>query len=305
MNDVIIIGGGVAGLSAALYASRARLKTLMLERGVPGGQLATTEEVENYPGFLHITGPELMAKMEEQAKHFGTEIMMGVEITSMDLTGDIKKIVTPDGVHEGRTVILAMGAEYRPLGVPGEDRLRAKGVSYCATCDAAFFRDRKVAVIGGGSTAVEEGTFLTKFASDVTLIHRRDKLRAEKILQERAFANPKMGFMWDTVVESIEGDKSVESITLRNINTGETHTEAVDGVFIFVGMDPNTALVKGQVTMDDGNYILTDDWMATNLKGVYAAGDVRKTVLRQAVTSASDGAIAAVAAEKYLETLHG
>jgi thioredoxin reductase (NADPH) len=305
MNDVIIIGGGVAGLSAALYASRARLKTLMLERGVPGGQLATTEEVENYPGFLHITGPELMAKMEEQAKHFGTEIMMGVEITSMDLTGDIKKIVTPDGVHEGRTVILAMGAEYRPLGVPGEDRLRAKGVSYCATCDAAFFRDRKVAVIGGGSTAVEEGTFLTKFASDVTLIHRRDKLRAEKILQERAFSNPKMGFMWDTVVDSIHGEHSVSSVTLRNIKTGETHDEAVDGVFIFVGMDPNTALVKGQVTMDSGNYILTDDWMATNLPGVYAAGDVRKTVLRQAVTSASDGAIAAVAAEKYLETLHG
>ena len=305
MYDVIIIGGGVAGLSAALYASRARLKTLMLERGVPGGQLATTEEVENYPGFLHITGPELMAKMEEQARHFGTEIMMGVEITAMELTGAVKRIITPDGPHEGRSVILAMGAEYRPLGVPGEDRLRAKGVSYCATCDAAFFRDRKVAVIGGGSTAVEEGTFLTKFASDVTLIHRRDKLRAEKILQERAFANPKMGFMWDTVVDSIEGETSVQSVTLRNTKTGETHSEAIDGVFIFVGMDPNTALVKEQVTMDSGGYILTDDWMATNLPGVYAAGDVRKTVLRQAVTSASDGAIAAVAAEKYLETLHG
>jgi thioredoxin reductase (NADPH) len=305
MYDVIIIGGGVAGLSAALYASRARLKTVLLERGVPGGQLATTEEVENYPGFLHITGPELMAKMEEQARHFGTEIMMGVEITGMQLEGPTKTIVTPDGKYEGKTVILCMGAEYRPLGVPGEERLRAKGVSYCATCDAAFFRDRKVAVIGGGSTAVEEGNFLTKFASDVTLIHRRDKLRAEKILQERAFSNPKMGFMWDTVVDEIQGDKSVESIRLRNLKTGETRDEQVDGVFVFVGMIPNTALVKDQVTMDEGGYITTNEWMQTNLDGVYAAGDVRKTVLRQAVTSASDGAIAAVAAEKYLETLHG
>lgn len=301
MYDVIIVGGGVAGLSAALYASRARLKTVLLEKGVPGGQLATTEDVENYPGFLHITGPDLMAKMEEQARHFGTEIRIAVEITEMDLTGDIKRIQTTDGLVEGKTVILAMGADYKRLGVPGEDRLRAKGVSYCATCDAAFFRDRKVAVIGGGSTAVEEGNFLTKFASEVNLIHRRDKLRAEKILQERAFANPKMQFTWNTVIDEIVGEHSVEGLKVRNIETGEAQVEKVDGVFIFVGMIPNTQQVEGQVTMDEGGYILTDEWMATNLPGVYACGDVRKTVLRQAVTSASDGAIAAVAAEKYLE----
>lgn len=301
MYDVIIVGGGVAGLSAALYASRARLKTVLLEKGVPGGQLATTEDVENYPGFLHITGPDLMAKMEEQARHFGTEIRIAVEITEMDLTGDIKRIQTTDGLVEGKTVILAMGADYKRLGVPGEDRLRAKGVSYCATCDAAFFRDRKVAVIGGGSTAVEEGNFLTKFASEVNLIHRRDKLRAEKILQERAFANPKMQFTWNTVIDEIVGEHTVEGLKVRNTETGEAQVEKVDGVFIFVGMIPNTQQVVGQVTMDEGGYILTDEWMATNLPGVYACGDVRKTVLRQAVTSASDGAIAAVAAEKFLE----
>lgn len=301
MYDVIIVGGGVAGLSAALYASRARLKTVLLEKGVPGGQLATTEDVENYPGFLHITGPDLMAKMEEQARHFGTEIRIAVEITEMNLTGDIKRIQTTDGLVEGKTVILAMGADYKRLGVPGEDRLRAKGVSYCATCDAAFFRDRKVAVIGGGSTAVEEGNFLTKFASEVNLIHRRDKLRAEKILQERAFANPKMQFTWNTVIDEIVGENTVEGLKVRNTETGEAQVEKVDGVFIFVGMIPNTQQVVGQVTMDEGGYILTDEWMATNLPGVYACGDVRKTVLRQAVTSASDGAIAAVAAEKFLE----
>lgn len=304
MYDVIIVGGGVAGLSAALYASRARLKTLMLERGVPGGQLATTEDVENYPGFLKITGPELTGKMEEQAKHFGTEIRMAVEITALELQGDIKRVITTDGPIEGRTVILAMGAEYRPLGVPGEDRLRGKGVSYCATCDGAFFRDRKVAVVGGGSTAIEEGSFLTKFASDVTVIHRRDTLRAEKILQERAFANPKMDFVWDTVVDEIVGDSGVEGLTLRNLKSGETSSAAVDGVFVFVGMVPNTSLVQGQVATDDGGYIPTDEWMATDLPGVFACGDVRKTVLRQAVTAAADGAIAAVAAEKYLEAQH-
>lgn len=301
--DVVIIGAGVAGLSAAIYAARARLKTIILERGVPGGQLATTADVENYPGFPHISGPDLMTKFEEHAVTFGTEIAIAQEITRLELAGTVKRVHTVEDVYETKAVILAMGAEYRKLGVTGEDRLRAKGVSYCATCDGAFFRDRELVVIGGGDTAVEEGNFLTKFASKVTLIHRRDSLRATKILQERAFANPKMQFIWDSVVEEVLGDAQVEAVRLKNLKTGEQSIFKTEGVFIFVGMIPNTGMLQGQVQTDEGGHIPTDETMATNVPGVFAIGDVRQCPLRQAVCSANDGAIAAVFAEKYIETL--
>ena len=238
--DVVIIGAGPAGMTAAVYASRAELKTVMLERGVPGGQMANTEEVENFPGFVMTTGPELSSKMFEHAQTFGAEYKYG-DIKSVEVDGDIKILKTSSEEIHTKSVIIATGAEYKTIGVPGEDLLRGRGVSYCAVCDGAFFKERELVVIGGGDSAVEEGVFLTKYASKVTIVHRRDELRAQKILQDRAFKNDKIEFIWDTELQTINGDSRVESVTLKNKNTGETYDYKADGVFIYIGMLPLTS----------------------------------------------------------------
>ena len=301
--DTIIIGGGPAGLSAGIYAMRSRLNAVLVEKFAPGGQAMVTDFVENYPGFPSgITGPELAAAMEQQARNLGLEILLS-EVTSIDLSGEEKVIVTPDGELRAPTVILAVGATPRRLGIPGEDRLTGKGVSYCATCDGAFFRDKEIAVVGGGNTAVQDAAFLSKFGSKVTIIHRRDALRATKILQERAFKNPKIEIAWNTIVKEILGEYKVESLLLEDVKDGSQRTLAVDGVFVLIGTHPNTELLRGQIILDPTGYIITDEDMQTNIPGVFAAGDCRRKSLRQMVTAAADGAIAAVAAERYIESL--
>lgn len=299
--DVIIIGGGPAGLGAALYAARGRLKTLVLDKGGSGSQATIIENMENYPGFPDgINGPELLKRLTEQARQFGATFIKE-EVVSLNLTGNLKTLQTSNNNYRTRTVILAMGARPRELGVKGEKELRGKGVSYCATCDADFFADLEVVVVGGGDSAVQEAIYLTKFASKVTLIHRRDQLRAARVLQERARANPKMNFLWDTVIEEIQGNGRVERLLCRNLTSGKEFYYPTDGVFVFIGTIPNTEFLKGQVEMDEIGYVLTDENMVTSLPGVFAAGDCRKKALRQVITAASDGAIAAVMAEKYLE----
>lgn len=306
--DVIILGAGPAGLAAGLYAGRARLSTLILEKRAPGGQIAITDEIENYPGSIeHETGPTLVARMAAQAQKFGAEIVSET-IVSVDLCGAVKKIRCTGGEYSAKTVIAATGAVHKPIGCIGEKELTGKGVSYCATCDAAFFEGLEVYVVGGGDAAVEEALYLTKFARTVTLIHRRDQLRAAKSIQQKAFANEKMRFFWDTVVEELRGDGMLESMILRNVKTGERREIAADeedgtfGVFVFVGFEPSSGLFEGQLTMKNG-YIVTDDDMKTNFPGVFAAGDIRVKSLRQVVTAVSDGAIAAVQADRYLEGL--
>lgn len=308
--DVIIIGAGPAGLAAGLYASRARLKTLIIEKEKAGGQIVTTDEVANYPGSIeNATGPTLIARMEEQAKEFGAEFILDT-IVDAKLEGETKVLIGEKEEYQSKTVIIATGANPRAIGCPGEKELVGRGVSYCATCDAAFFEDLEVFVVGGGDTAVEEGMYLAKFARKVTIVHRRDELRAAKSIQEKAFANDRMHFMWDSTVEEIKGDGIVESMIVKNTKTGET-TEIVAheddgtfGIFPFIGFIPATKLFEGKVEMEDG-YIPTDANMKTNIDGVFAAGDVRVTPLRQVVTAAADGAIAAVQAEKYIDVLEG
>ncbi|CAM4327728.1 MULTISPECIES: thioredoxin-disulfide reductase [Jeotgalicoccus] len=300
--DVVIIGAGPAGMTAAVYASRAELKTVMLERGVPGGQMANTEEVENFPGFSMITGPELSSKMFEHSQKFGAEYKYG-DIKSVELDGDIKILKTSSEDIHTKSVIVATGAEYKTIGVPGEDLLRGRGVSYCAVCDGAFFKERELVVIGGGDSAVEEGVFLTKYASKVTIVHRRDELRAQKILQDRAFKNEKIDFIWDTELQSINGDSRVESVTLKNKNTGETYDFNADGVFIYIGMLPLTAPFKDLGILNEEGYIVTNEEMETEIPGIFAAGDVREKSLRQIVTATGDGSLAAQNAQGYLEKL--
>jgi thioredoxin reductase (NADPH) len=301
--DTIIIGGGPAGLSAGIYAMRARLKTVMVEKYLPGGQMVVTDFVENYPGFPEgVGGPDLSAAMELQARGLGLEIM-SAEVTAVDFTGEEKIVTTSDGEIRAPTIILATGATPRRLGVHGEGRLTGKGVSYCATCDGAFFRDKEIAVIGGGNTAIQDAVFLTRFANKLTIVHRRNALRATKILQERAFKNPKIDFAWNSVVAEIKGEHKVESIVLKNVGDSSERALLVDGVFVLIGTHPNTDFLHGIVTLDPAGYIITDEEMATNVPGVYAAGDCRRKSLRQMVTAASDGAIAAVAAEQYIEAL--
>lgn len=308
--DVIIIGAGPAGLAAGLYASRARLKTLIIEKEKAGGQIVTTDEVANYPGSIeNATGPTLIARMEEQAKEFGAEFTLDT-IVDAQLEGETKILKGEKEEYQSKTVIVATGANPRAIGCPGEKELVGRGVSYCATCDAAFFEDLEVFVVGGGDTAVEEGMYLAKFARKVTIIHRRDELRAAKSIQEKAFANDRMHFMWDSEVTEIKGDGIVESMTVKNTKTGET-TEIVAheddgtfGIFPFIGFIPATKLFEGKIEMEDG-YIPTDANMKTNIDGVFAAGDVRVTPLRQVVTAAADGAVAAVQAEKYIDVLEG
>jgi thioredoxin reductase (NADPH) len=303
LHDVIIIGGGPAGLTAGLYTSRAKLKTLLIEKGLVGGQVTTTEFVENYPGFEEgITGAELSMKMEKQAKRFGLQIMQAA-VRKISLQGKIKKILLEDSAqeYEAKSVLIATGAHPKLLKIEGEDTFRGKGVSYCATCDGAFFKGENIAVVGGGDSAVQEGVFLTKFADKVYIIHRRDKLRAEKILQERAFANPKIQFLWDSVVNKIEGESSVTSLRIENVKTGEHSSLKVQGIFIYIGYNPNTEFLEGILKLDSDYFIITDEKMATSVPGVFAAGDVRSDALKQIATAVGDGAVAAIEAEKYIE----
>ena len=305
--DVIILGAGPAGLAAGLYAGRSCLKTLIIEKGQDGGQIAITDEIENYPGQLvdvEESGPSLIARMTAQAKKFGAERVSDM-IKSVELEGEVKKLVGAKGEYFGKTVILATGAFPRPIGCKNEGKFVGKGISFCATCDANFFEDFEVFVVGGGDSAVEEAMYLTKFARKVTIIHRRDELRAAKSIQEKAFKNPKLFFMWDSVVEEVNGDELLNSMIIRNTKTGELTTYEADeddglfGLFGFIGMIPNSGLFEGIIDMERG-YIKTDDNMHTNIPGVYAAGDIRVKSLRQVVTAAADGAIAAMQAEKYL-----
>lgn len=303
--EIAIIGGGPAGLAAGLYAARARRRTLLLERKVTGGQIALTAEVENYPGVERVNGYDLAETMHRQATSYGMETL-AAEATAVDQAADGTHIVrTSEGDVHARAVIVTSGAEYNKLGVPGEERLTGYGVSYCATCDAAFFRDQEVAVIGGGDAALDEGLFVARFASKVHLIHRRDKLRASAILQERAFAEPKIAVTWDTVVEEILGDAAVSGLRLRHVKSGATSELAVTGVFIFIGLTPNTAYLRGKVKMDEGGHIAVDEWMETGVPGLFAAGDVRVNSARQVVTSAGDGATAAIRADHYLAERFG
>ena len=306
VRDVIIIGSGPSGYTAGIYTARANLKPLLFEGALTsGGALMNTTEVENFPGFAEgIMGPDLMIAMRAQAERFGAEIITD-DVTAVDLTGPIKTVTDSDGtVHSARTVILAMGSGYRRLGLPGEDRLSGRGVSWCATCDGFFFRDKDIAVVGGGDSALEEATFLTRFARSVTLIHRRDELRASKIMIARAEADPKINFAWNAVVTSVNGEKSVESLTLTDTLTGEARELAVQGLFVAIGHDPRSELVRGQVELDDAGYVLVDaPSTRTNLPGVFASGDLVDHIYRQAITAAGTGCAAALDAERFLAAL--
>ena len=304
--DVIVLGAGPAGLAAGLYAGRSRLSTLIIEKGQDGGQIAITDEIENYPGQIveGESGPSLIARMTEQAKKFGAERCSDV-IKSVELNGEVKKLIGAKGEYEAKCVIIATGAFPKPIGCENEGKFTGKGISFCATCDASFFEDFEVYVVGGGDSAVEEAMYLTKFARKVTIIHRRNELRAAKSIQEKAFKNPKLHFMWDTVVTRVDGDELLSSMTVKNVKTGELTTINADeedglfGLFGFIGYNPNSQLFEGMLDMENG-YIKTDENMHTNIPGVFAAGDIRVKSLRQVVTAAADVAIAAMQAEHYI-----
>ena len=309
LYDVIILGAGPAGLSAALYAGRACLKTLLIEKAMPGGQITLTNDIENYPGQMleGESGFSLTERMGQQADKFGVERAYD-EITAVDFSGEEKVLTGMNGEYRARTVILATGARPRPIGCENEETFTGRGISFCATCDGMFFRGMDVYVVGGGDSAVEEAIFLTRFARKVTIIHRRDQLRAVKTIQERAFANEKIGFLWNTVVEKVDGDAALSEMTVRNVVTSEktviraNEEDGTFGLFGFVGFLPNTALFDGKVDMRDG-YIITDEDMHTSVPGVFAAGDLRVKSLRQVITAAADGAIAAMQAAKYIEEM--
>ena len=301
--DVVILGGGPAGLSAAIYASRGAVSTALIDISMMGGQPSNYLELENYPGFPIIGGYDLMEKFEEHADKFGVQKFPMQEIEKIDLTTEPKIILTKEGEFRAKSVIIACGASPMKLGVPGEKEFVGRGVSYCAVCDGAFYKNKVVAVVGGGNAAVEEAMYLTKFADKVYVIHRRNELRADKIVQERAFKNEKVEFIWDSVVKEIQGDDLVHTAVLENVKTGERTNLSVNGVFPYIGMVPNVTDITGQIEQDAGGFILTDETMKTSVEGVYAVGDIRKTPLRQVITAAADGAIGAVYAVKYLETL--
>ena len=300
MYDTIIIGAGPAGMTAALYAARSNLKVALLERGIPGGQMNNTADIENYPGYANISGPELAEKMFEPLENLGVEHLFGL-VEKIEDRGDFKEIITEDERFEAKTVIVASGANHRHLGVPGEEDYNSRGVSYCAVCDGAFFRNEDLLVVGGGDSAVEEAIFLTRFAKSVTIVHRRDELRAQKVLQDRAFANEKIRFVWDSVVESIHGDeRKVTGVTFKNVKTGETSQADFGGIFIYVGLDPVSEFAADLGIADEAGWILTDHQMKTSVAGIYAVGDVRQKDLRQITTAVGDGAIASQEAYKYL-----
>lgn len=302
MYDIIIIGGGPAGLTAGLYGARSLLKVLLLERLAPGGQVLTTDRVENYPGFPEgVSGFELIDRMKKQAEHFGLEIR-NEEVQKLELSNTQKRVYAGKEILETKTVILCCGANWKRLGIEGENKLVGKGVSYCATCDGPFYRDQEVAVIGGGDTALEEAIFLTRFVKKIYLVHRRDKLRGTKLLQERAKAQQKITFLWETIPLKILGQQGVEGIELQQVRTKEISQKAVSGVFVFIGTQPNTDLVKGRLDLNREGFIKTDVDMQSSIPGVFAAGDVRAKLLRQISTAVGEGATAAFAAEKYLES---
>ena len=299
MYDTIIIGAGPAGMTAALYAARSNLKVALIEGGLPGGQMNNTSDIENYPGYANISGPELAEKMFEPLENLGVEHLYGF-VEAVEDHGDVKKVITDDEEFETRTVIVATGSKHRLLGVPGEEELNSRGVSYCAVCDGAFFRDQDLLVVGGGDSAVEEAIFLTQFAKSVTIVHRRDELRAQKVLQDRAFANEKIKFIWDSVVKEIKGENRVELVEIENVKTGQVIEQAFGGVFIYVGLDPVSDFVQELQIRDQAGWIVTDDHMKTSVAGVFAVGDVRQKDLRQVTTAVGDGAIAGQEAYKYI-----
>ena len=298
--EVIIIGGGPAGLTAGLYASRAGLTSLLIEKGIIGGQINYAEHVENFAGFPEgISGMELSNKMHVQAEKYGLKTITA-EVSGLETKGALKIVKTTEGDFNGMVVILAGGAVRRKLGVDGETRLTGRGVSYCAVCDAAFFRDQKLAVVGGGDTAITEALHLTKFASKITIIHRRNQLRAAHVLQEKVRSEPKIDFLWDTTISAIEGKDNVESIRLQNVKTNQSSVLEVSGVFISVGTNPDTEYLRGILPLDESGYIITNEKMETRIQGILAAGDIRHNSARQAITAAGDGATAAIYAQKYL-----
>jgi thioredoxin reductase (NADPH) len=301
MHDIIIIGGGPAGLTAGLYTARARLNVVLLERLAPGGQVLNTDWVENYPGFPDgISGFELVEKMKTQAENFDLPIQLE-EVTGLEFSQEKKIVITDKGQREAKALIIASGATPRKLGIEGEALLAGKGVSYCATCDGPFYKDQDVVVIGGGDTALEEAIFLTRFASTIHVAHRRDELRAVKLLQDRAMAQEKIKFIWDTIPLKILGENGVEGVELKNVKTGEISRKEAQGVFIFIGTEPNADLINGIVKQDEGGFVITDEKMETSLSGVFAAGDIRSKPWRQISTAVGEGATASFYAEKYLE----
>ncbi|MEW6045610.1 MAG: thioredoxin-disulfide reductase [Bacillota bacterium] len=304
MEQLIILGSGPAGLTAAIYAARANLQPLVVAGREAGGQLMLTTEVENFPGFPDgVQGPELMDAMRRQAERFGARFVDD-DATAVDFSSRPFKVTVGDETHQARAVIIATGASARWLNLPSEARLRGHGVSSCATCDGYFFQGKKVVVVGGGDTAMEEALFLTRFASEVVIVHRRDQLRASKVLQARAKANPKIRFIYNAVVEEIQGDTHVQGVELRDVKTGELRTEPCDGVFVAIGHEPNTSFLRGQVELDARGYVVVHDETRTSVDGVFCAGDVHDFRYRQAVTAAAAGCKAAMDAEKYLEALH-
>jgi len=305
VRDVIIIGSGPAGLTAAIYTARANLNPLVISGQERGGQVTLTNDLENFPGFPDgLGGFEMYQLFEKQATKFGAEMLYDM-VTEVDFSKEPKKIKTQEQEYEAKAIIIATGSSPRRLGVPGEDKLIGKGVSYCATCDGFFFTDKHVVVVGGGNSALDEGLFLTRFASQVTIIHRRDRLRADEIIQQRAFNNEKIDFIWDTVVEEIQGENAVEQLLLKNVKTNEVTEYPIDGIFVFIGHLPNTELFEGKIELDKMGYIVTDDGMRTNVTGVFACGDVQDSIYRQAITAAGTGCIAAIEAEKYIAELEG
>lgn len=304
MYDLVIIGGGPAGLTAGIYAARARMKVVLLERFAPGGQVLTTDWVENYPGFPEgISGFELIDKMKQQAERFGLPIE-NKEVTGIDDRGDVKVVLTKSEEIESKAIIIASGASPKKIGIPGEEKFTGKGVSYCATCDGPFYRDQEVVVVGGGDTAAEESLFLTRFVNKVYLVHRRDQLRAIKLLQDRLMANDKIELVLHTIPLSIQGKDAVEAVELKNVKTGERFLKSIQGVFIFIGTRPNTDIFKDKFKLDEQGFIVTDESMETSMKGVYAAGDVRSKPLRQISTAVGEGASSAYSAVKYIESLN-
>ncbi|MCK1211793.1 thioredoxin-disulfide reductase [Streptococcus uberis] len=303
MYDTLIIGSGPAGMTAALYAARSNLKVGIIEQGAPGGQMNNTSEIENYPGYDNISGPELSMKMYEPLEKFSVEHIYGI-VQKVEDAGEVKRVITDDSTYEAKTVIIATGAKYKLLNVKGEDEFTSRGVSYCAVCDGAFFRNQDLLVVGGGDSAVEEAIYLTQFAKSVTIVHRRDELRAQKILQDRAFANNKISFIWDSVVEEIQGNNiKVSNVLIKNVKTGQITNHNFGGVFIYVGMIPVSSMASDLGICDQDGWILTDDQMKTTRPGIFAIGDVRQKNLRQITTAVGEGAIAGQGVYHYIENM--